>query len=63
LDVRYLKIAIKALSDPKIISPLARKVLEVPISLEMNFSTIEVGLHQWRSWSTLRALGQEIFFC
>jgi len=45
LDVRFLKIAIKATSDAKKISPLVRKVLEVPISLEINFSTIEVGLH------------------
>jgi len=33
------------MSDPKKISPLARKVLEVPTSLEVNFSTIEEGLH------------------
>jgi len=26
-------------------SPLARKVLEVPTGLEINFSTIEVELH------------------
>jgi len=45
MDVRFLKIAIKAMSDPKKISPLARKVSEVPTSLEINFSTIEVGLH------------------
>jgi len=45
LGVRYLKIAIKAMSDVKKISPLARKVLEVPTSLEINFSTTEVGLH------------------
>jgi len=45
LDVRFLKIAIKATSDPKKISLLARKVLEVPTSLEINFSTNEVGLH------------------
>jgi len=45
LDVRFLKIAIKAMSDPKKVSPLARKVLEVPTSLEINFSTIGVGLH------------------
>jgi len=31
--------------DAKKLSPLARKVLEVPTSLEINFSTIEVGLH------------------
>jgi len=31
--------------DPKKISPLARKVLEVPLSLEINFSTIEIELH------------------
>jgi len=30
---------------PKKISPLARKVLEVPTSLEINFSTNEEGLH------------------
>jgi len=29
----------------KKISPLAGKVLEVPRSLEINFSTIDVGLH------------------
>jgi len=29
----------------KKISPFARKVLEVPTSLDINFSTIEVGLH------------------
>jgi len=29
----------------KKISPLARKVLEVPTGLKINFSTIEVGLH------------------
>jgi len=40
LDVWYLKIAIKAMSHAKKISPLARKVLEVPTSLEINFSTI-----------------------
>jgi len=45
LDVQYLKIAVKAMSDAKKISPLARKVLEVPTSLKINFSTIEVGLH------------------
>jgi len=39
LDVRFLKIAIKAMSDPKKISPLARKVLEVSTSLEINFSS------------------------
>jgi len=39
------KIAIKAKSDPKKISPLARKVLEIPTSLKINFNTIEVGLH------------------
>jgi len=44
-DVRFLKIAIKALSDAKKISPLVRKVLEVPTSLEINFSIVEVGLH------------------
>jgi len=33
------------MSDPKKISPLAKKVLEVPTRLEINFSTIEVGLH------------------
>jgi len=33
------------MSDVKKISPFARKVLEVPSSLEINFSTIEVGLH------------------
>jgi len=38
LDVRFLKIAIKAMSD-------ARKVSEVLTSLEIYFSTIEVGLH------------------
>jgi len=43
--VRFIKIAIKAMSDPRKISPLARKVLQVPTSLEINFSTIEVGLH------------------
>jgi len=43
LDVRFLKMAVKVMSDAKKISPLARKVLEVP-SLERNF-TIEVGLH------------------
>jgi len=31
--------------DAKKISPLARKILEVPASLEINFSTIEVGLN------------------
>jgi len=45
LDVRFLKIAIKAMLDAKKISPLARKVLEIPTSLKINFSTIEVGLH------------------
>jgi len=29
----------------KKISSLTRKILEVPTSLEINFSTIEVGLH------------------
>jgi len=29
----------------KKISPLARTVLEVPTSLEINFNTIEIGLH------------------
>jgi len=33
------------MSDAKKISSLARKVLEVQTSLEINFSTIEVGLH------------------
>jgi len=33
------------MSDAKKISLLARKVLEVPTSLEMNFSTFKVGLH------------------
>jgi len=35
------------MSDAKKISPIARKVLEVLTSLEINFSTIEVpvGLH------------------
>jgi len=28
----------------KKISPIARKVLEVPTSLEINFSTIELGV-------------------
>jgi len=37
--------AIKAMSSPKKISTLARKVLEVQTSLEINFSTIEVGLN------------------
>jgi len=32
------------MSHPKKISSLARKVLEVPTSLEINFSTSEVGL-------------------
>jgi len=45
LDVRFLKIAIKATLDAKKISHLARKVLEAPTSLKINFSTIEVGLH------------------
>jgi len=45
LDVWFLKIEIKAMSDPKKISHLARKALEVSTSLEINFSTIEVGLH------------------
>jgi len=31
--------------DAKKFSCLARKVLEVPTSLEINFNTIEVGLH------------------
>jgi len=31
--------------DAKKTSPLARKILDVPTSLEINFSTIEVGLH------------------
>jgi len=44
LDVWFLKIAIKAMSDAKKVSPLARKVSEVPTSLEINFSTIEVGI-------------------
>jgi len=44
-NVRFLKIAIKAMPDPKKMSPFARKVLEVPTSLEINFSTIEVSLH------------------
>jgi len=39
------KIAIKAMSDARKISPLARKVLDVSTSLEINFCTIEVGLH------------------
>jgi len=43
--VRFLKIAIKAMSDPKKISPLIKKVLEVPTNLEINFITIEVGLY------------------
>jgi len=33
------------MSDHNKISLLARKVLEVPTRLEINFSTIEVGLH------------------
>jgi len=33
------------MSGAKRICPLARKVLEVPTRLEINFSTIEVGLH------------------
>jgi len=33
------------MSDAKNIFSLARKVLEAPTSLEINFSTIEVGLH------------------
>jgi len=33
------------MSDAKKISPLARKVLEFPTSLKINFNTIEVGLH------------------
>jgi len=45
LDAQFLKIAIKAMSDAKKISPLTRKVLEVPTSLKINFSTIEVVLH------------------
>jgi len=45
LNIRFLKIAIKAISDAKKRSPLARKVLEVPTSLKINFSTFEVGLH------------------
>jgi len=45
LHVQFLKIAIKAMPDAKKISPLARKVLEVPKRLEINFSTIEVSLH------------------
>jgi len=32
-------------SDAKKIFVLARKVLEVPTSLEINFSTIKVGLY------------------
>jgi len=44
LDVWFLKITIKAMSNPKKISPLARKILGVLTSLEINFSTIEVGL-------------------
>jgi len=32
------------MSDAKKISPLAKKVLEVSTTLEINFSTIEVGL-------------------
>jgi len=43
LDVRFLKLAIKTMSDPKKISPLARKILEVPTSLEINFITIKGG--------------------
>jgi len=45
LDVRYLKMVVKVMSDAKKISPLARKVLKFPTSLEINFGTIEVGLH------------------
>jgi len=33
------------MSDAKKIYSLARKVLEVPTSLKIYFSTIEVGLH------------------
>jgi len=36
LDVRLIKIAIKAMSDAKKISPFDRKVLEVPTSLKIN---------------------------
>jgi len=43
LDLGFLKIAIEAMSDAKKI--LARMVFKVPTSLEINFSTIEVGLH------------------
>jgi len=39
LGVRFLKIAIKAMSNDTKISLLSRKVLEVPISLEINFGT------------------------
>jgi len=45
LDVRFLKLAKKAMANAKKIFRLARKVLEVPKSLKINFSTIEVGLH------------------
>jgi len=38
LDVRFQKIAIKVMSDAKKISLLPRMVLEVPTSLEINFT-------------------------
>jgi len=40
LGVWFLQIAMKAMLDAKIIFPLARKVLEVPTTLEINFNTI-----------------------
>jgi len=45
LDVWFLKIAVKAMLVANKISSFARKVSEVPISLEINFGTIEVSLH------------------